>query len=118
MFELASKLSRHAWRWDSPRSEHESWAQLPARIGAGPEEMAQSADLVAAVRDAVEHELTAHQRRVFVAIVLDGISLDVLVEELGSNRNAIYKTLFDARRKLHSCLVTRGYIASTMEREA
>jgi hypothetical protein len=33
-----------------------------------------------------------------------------LVIELGTNRNAIYKTLFDARRKLRAALVANGYI--------
>src|SRR5437667_429552 len=50
------------------------------------------------------------QRRVFVAIVLNGVPLDALVIELASNRNAIYKTLFDARRKLRAALAANGYI--------
>jgi RNA polymerase sigma-70 factor (ECF subfamily) len=45
-----------------------------------------------------------------VAIVRDGAPLDALVIELRTNRNAIYKTLFDARRKLRSALATQGYI--------
>jgi NAD(P)-dependent dehydrogenase (short-subunit alcohol dehydrogenase family) len=35
-----------------------------------------------------------------LAITLDGVAVDMLAAELGSNRNAVYKTLFDARRKL------------------
>ena len=54
--------------------------------------------------------LTARQRQVFVAIVLNGVPLDALVLELGSNRNAIYKVLFDARRKLRSVLAANGYL--------
>ena len=66
---------------------------------------------------AVEEELTAHQRRIFVAIVLNGIPLDALVAELGSSRNAIYKALFDARRKLRAALVTRGYLDGEVSRQ-
>jgi RNA polymerase sigma-70 factor (ECF subfamily) len=58
----------------------------------------------------VDEELTARQRRVFVAIVLNRVPLDALVIELGSNRNAIYKTLFDARRKLRAALAANAYI--------
>ena len=54
--------------------------------------------------------LTERQRRVFVAIVLNGIPLDALVRELGSSRNAIYKTLYDARRKLRAQLVAAGHL--------
>jgi len=58
----------------------------------------------------VDEGLTARQRRVFVAIVLNGVPLDTLVLEMASNRNAIYKTLFDARRKLRAALVANGYL--------
>ena len=53
--------------------------------------------------------LTERQREVFVAIALNDVSIDVLALELGSNRNAIYKNLFDARRKLRRGLVDAGY---------
>jgi RNA polymerase sigma-70 factor, ECF subfamily len=62
------------------------------------------------LRRAVEQELTERQWRIFVAIVLNAIPLDTLVIELDSNRNAIYKTLFDARRKLRANLVANGYL--------
>src|SRR5439155_1415813 len=35
---------------------------------------------------------------------------DALITELATNRNAIYKTLFDARRKLRAALAANGYI--------
>jgi RNA polymerase sigma-70 factor (ECF subfamily) len=47
---------------------------------------------------------------VFVAIALNGVPLDALVHELGSSRNAIYKTLYDARRKLRARLVATGHL--------
>lgn len=69
----------------------------------------------AEVRRVVDDELTPHQRRVFVAIVIDGIPLDAVAARLGLQRNAIYKAVFDiykavfdARRKVRGALVTRG----------
>ena len=82
-----------------------------ARFGFDPAQEAEWRDLLAALRRAVDEELTARQRRVFVAIVLNGIPLDALVIELATNRNAIYKTLFDARRKLRAALAANGYIS-------
>ena len=67
-------------------------------------------DLLAAVRRAVDDELTPRQRQVFVAIVLNNVPLDALALELASNRNAIYKMLFDARRKLRATLAAKGYL--------
>ena len=68
------------------------------------------AELLAALHRAVAEKLTARQRRIFVAIVLNNVPLDALVIELASNRNAIYQTLFDARRKLRAALAADGYI--------
>ena len=45
---------------------------------------------------------------IFVAIAVDGVPLDALATELGSSRNALYKTMFDTRRKLRASLVANG----------
>jgi hypothetical protein len=45
-----------------------------------------------------------------VAIVVNGVPLDALVVRRGSNRNAIYKMMFDARRKLRTALAADGYL--------
>jgi RNA polymerase sigma-70 factor (ECF subfamily) len=110
IFEVSGKIGRHFWRTAPVSLEAEDWARLPDRFGFEPAHQAQWQDLLAALRRAVEQELTERQRRVFVAIVLNAIPLDTLVVELDSNRNAIYKTLFDARRKLRANLVANGYL--------
>lgn len=109
VLEVASKLTRHAWRAGAATLDAEAWSQLPDRFGFTPEEALEQRELLVSIQDAVQTELTARQRRVFVAIVLNGVPLDVLVAELGSNRNALYKTLFDARRKVRAFLVANGY---------
>jgi RNA polymerase sigma-70 factor (ECF subfamily) len=88
----------------------EDWDRLPDRFGLDPGEQAQWHDLLGALRRAVEQELTDRQRQVFVAIVVNAVPLDALVIELGSNRNAIYKVMFDARRKLRAALAANGYL--------
>jgi RNA polymerase sigma-70 factor, ECF subfamily len=110
MFEVSAKIGRHFWRYPSVRLGAEDWERLPDRLGFDPAQEAEWRDLLAALRRAVDQELTARQRRVFVAIVLNGVPLDTLAIEMSSNRNAIYKTLFDARRKLRAALAANGYI--------
>jgi RNA polymerase sigma-70 factor (ECF subfamily) len=110
IFEVSAKIGRHFWRHPDIPLDAEDWERLPARFGFDPVQEAEWRDLLAALRRAVDEELTARQRRVFVAIVLNGVPLDALVIELASNRNAIYKTLFDARRKLRAALAANGYI--------
>jgi RNA polymerase sigma-70 factor (ECF subfamily) len=111
IFEVSAKIGRHFWRHPDVRLDAEDWDRLSARFGFDPAQEAEWRDLLAALRRAVDEELTARQRRVFVAIVLNGIPLDALVIELATNRNAIYKTLFDARRKLRAALAANGYIS-------
>ena len=111
ILEVSSKLGRHYWRQHpAEHLESEDWARLPDRLGAGPGEDAEHAELVKAVRQAVDVTLTEHQRFLFVAVVLNEVPLDALVARLGTNRNAIYKVIFDARRKIRAFLVANGYL--------
>jgi RNA polymerase sigma-70 factor, ECF subfamily len=109
MFEVSTKLGRHFWQ-TTPPVEHPDWDKLPARVGFAPEEGTEWRDLLEALRHAVENELSDRQRRIFIALVLDGVPLDALVLELGSNRNAIYKAMFDARVKLRAALTAKGFL--------
>lgn len=111
ILEVSSKLGRHYWRrHPADHLEAEDWDRLPDRLGADPGELAGHAELVKAVRQAVDETLTDHQRRLFVAVVLNEVPLDALVARLGTNRNAIYKAIFDARRKIRGFLVANGYL--------
>ena len=61
------------------------------------------------MRDGIRTALTPRQRQVLVAVVLEGVPIDVLAERLGSNRNALYKMLHDARRRLRAHVAAAGY---------
>lgn len=110
VLEVSSKLGRHFWRGPSVSLDVDDWEQLPARFAADPLAQAQQRELIEAVRRAVDETLTDHQRNLFVAIVVNGVSLDAMVSRSGSNRGAIYKTIFDARRKIRAYLTTNGYL--------
>ncbi|MDQ6778322.1 MAG: sigma-70 family RNA polymerase sigma factor, partial [Actinomycetota bacterium] len=110
VFEVSNKVGRHFWRHPTATLDSEDWERLPDRFGLDPADRAEWGDMLSALRQAVDENLSDRQRRVFVAIVLKGIPLDVLVAELDTNRNAIYKTMFDARRKLRAALVAIGHL--------
>jgi len=116
ILEVSAKIGRHFWRRPGVRMDAEDWDRLPASLGFDPAQEAEWRDLLAALRRAVDEELTARQRRVFVALVLAGVPLDALVIELESSRNAIYKTMFDARRKLRAALAANGYLSDDPNR--
>jgi RNA polymerase sigma-70 factor (ECF subfamily) len=117
IFEVSTKMGRHFWKRPTTAMDAEDWERLPDRFGLDPARVAEWRDVIAALRRAVDEELSDHQRRIFVAIVLNGAPLDALVAELGSSRNAIYKVLFDARRKLRASLVTHGYLDDDVSRQ-
>jgi RNA polymerase sigma-70 factor (ECF subfamily) len=110
ILDVSTKIGRHFWRHPATPLQAEDWDRLPDRFGFDPAQEAEWRDLLAALRRAVDEELTPRQRAVFVAIVLNDVPLDALVLELASNRNAIYKVLFDARRKLRTALDANGYL--------
>jgi RNA polymerase sigma-70 factor, ECF subfamily len=117
IFEVSATFGRHFWRVPGVSLDAEDWDRLPDRFGLNPVRESQTRDLLRALRRAVDECLSERQRRIFVAIVLNGVPLDALVAEMGSNRNAIYKTLFDARRKLRERLVASGHLDLPNARE-
>lgn len=116
IFEVSTKIGRHFWRNPTVTMDAEDWDRLPDRFGLDPGRESEWRDLMAALHRAVDEVLTDRQREIFVALVLNGVSLDALVAELGTNRNAIYKVLFDARRKLRAALVANGYLDTETQR--
>ena len=83
---------------------------LPAPSHESPESHAEAGDLAVAVAEAMRTALTPHQRRVAVALLVDGVPIDVLADRLGSTRGALYKTLHDVRARLRADLTSRGYL--------
>ncbi len=61
------------------------------------------------IRDVIEQDLTDKQRRVLIIMVFNEVPMDEVARQLGTNRNAIYKMLHDARRKLKNRLQARGF---------
>jgi RNA polymerase sigma-70 factor (ECF subfamily) len=110
MFEVSTKTGRHFWQHPSVRLDVPDWERLPDRLGVSPEDAAIDADHLAAVRTGVETQLTRRQRQAFLAIVVEGVPVDALALRLKTTRGALYKTMFDARRKLRRYLVTNGYL--------
>ncbi|WP_262414213.1 RNA polymerase sigma factor [Actinacidiphila acidipaludis] len=110
ILEVSAKTGRHFWRRPTETLGAEDWDRLPDRLGLDPARETQWRDLVRALREAVDEVLTPHQRQVFLAVVVDGVPLDALVTQWNTNRNAVYKTVFDARRKLRAHLVAHGHL--------
>jgi RNA polymerase sigma-70 factor, ECF subfamily len=106
IFEAGAKVRRRAWQGREVPLQPESWA-LIANGDSTPHQDAEMGELLAALRDAIEDDLTPHQRDVFVAATLNDVPIDVLAERLNATRGALYKTIHDARSKLRAALAAR-----------
>jgi RNA polymerase sigma-70 factor, ECF subfamily len=114
LLEAAVKLRRRAWQGREIPLEPESW-NLFAGVGGEPETSAEQSELLRTLQRAIADVLTPHQRRVLVALALNGVPIDVLAERLNTTRGALYKTLHDARRKLRAHLGELGLSLETLE---
>ena len=56
----------------------------------------------------IQEELTDLQRQAMVAIVLQGMPLEEVARRMDTNRNALYKLLYDARNRLKQRLAAQG----------
>jgi RNA polymerase sigma-70 factor, ECF subfamily len=108
MFEVSGKVARHAWRRQPPNLNEFTLERLPDALAPRPGDRLEQREQLESLSAAIG-ELTDRQREVFVAIALNDVSIDVLAIQLGTNRNAVYKNLFDARRKLRASLAVAGY---------
>ncbi len=73
-----------------------------------PEGIAERADVQERIARALREKLTPRQRQALEAVVLQGVPLEVVAQQMGSNRNALYKLVHDARRKLRAELEAQG----------
>jgi RNA polymerase sigma-70 factor (ECF subfamily) len=85
------------------------WEEAPHE---DPQRRVMQQELTATLRKAIEECLTDRQRQALHAIVLESVPLDEVVRRWQSNRNAVYKLLHDARRKLRVYLEARGFSAT------
>ena len=114
LLEAAVKLRKRAWQGREVPLEPEAWS-LFSSAGLTPELEAEQSELLATLQRAIADILTPHQRRVLVALALNGVPIDVLADRLGTNRGALYKTLHDARRKLRRHLDECGLSVQSLE---
>ena len=107
LLEAGVKLRRRTWHGRELPLDEEGRPPL-ADLRPTPHADAESRELLAAIRQAIETELTPHQRDVLVAVTVNEVPIDVLADRMGSTRGALYKTLHDARSKLRAHLGAQG----------
>jgi RNA polymerase sigma-70 factor (ECF subfamily) len=107
IFQAATEVRRRAW---ASREVSLDDVELRPDTGAGPEQHAEAADLAGAVARGMREALTAYQRKIAVALLVDQVPIDVLAERLGTTRGALYKALHEIRGRLRTHLTATGHL--------
>ncbi len=75
---------------------------------AGPDVIAEQSDMIEHLQRVIAEELTDKQREALVATRIHGMPLEEVARRMGTNRNALYKLLHDARQRMKSRLEEEG----------
>jgi RNA polymerase sigma-70 factor (ECF subfamily) len=108
-----TELRRRHWRDVSLESltdsaQSESTPRTMADAAPGPEIAIEQADVLVRVQKMMREELTDKQWRAMMAVAIRGLPLEEAARRLGTERNALYKLLHDARLRLKRRLAREG----------
>src|SRR3990172_7761252 len=101
-----SELRRRRWK-DVPLQNYTEGAEgeeltpvLLTDPQPQPDRIADQSEMLRTVQSLIFEELSERQRTAMLAILQDGLPLPVVAERMGTNPNALYKLLHDARQRL------------------
>lgn len=115
--EALTELRRKKWNdlslqdLTNHRSDDESTASDSMYMASPepePDQATHQSMILSKVMQMIESELSDKQKLAIRGIMIEGISMSVMAEKMGSNRNALYKLIHDARVKLKSKLAEEG----------
>ena len=106
-----TELRRRRWRDVSLQdlfARREAADRGPADTQLTPEQLALQNTVVQELRRMVDEELTDRQREAVVAVLLEEMPISEVARRMGTNQNALYKLLHDARRRLKRRMEAMG----------
>lgn len=108
-----TELRRKRWRNVSLDAIDEdpdtpSLALLAIDSAPTPERAVEGADLIQRVMSIIAEELTDKQRQALAGVGIQGMPMEIVAQHMGTNRNALYKLLHDARLRLKKRLANEG----------
>jgi RNA polymerase sigma-70 factor (ECF subfamily) len=109
-----SELRRRRWRNFSLQdftAQYGNGELIPYALvdaGASPSEQATQRVLLETVQRVIAEELTERQQQALTAVMLGGVPMAEVARRMGTNRNALYKLIHDARCRLKDRLLGIG----------
>src|ERR671914_558790 len=109
-----TELKRSRWRDVSLQdliARREAADRGPADTQLTPEQLAYQNMVLGELSRVVDEDLTDRQREAVVAVILEAMPVSEVARRMGTNQNALYKLLHDARRKLKRQMEAAGLSA-------
>lgn len=106
-------------RWDNisiedlkgPKADDDSgeiFSETFATQGPSPEMTTAQKMVLEQVEEIIDKILTEKQRSVMTALMIQGLPVTIVADQMDTNRNNIYKLLYDARKKLKNEFEIQG----------
>jgi RNA polymerase sigma-70 factor, ECF subfamily len=109
-----TELKRRRWRDVSLQelfARREAGDRGLADAQLSPEQLALQSTVLQELRRIIDEELTDKQREAVVAVILEEMPISEVARRMGTNQNALYKLLHDARKKLKRQMEAAGISA-------
>ena len=106
-----TELKRRRWRDVSLQdlfARREGVDRGPADPHLTSEQLALQNTLLGELRRIIDEDLTDRQREAVVAVILEEMPISEVARRMGTNQNALYKLLHDARRRLKRRMEAAG----------
>jgi len=110
-----TELRRKRWQnialqdLDPQKSSETVFAETLPAPDSHPEKKITQRDLIRLLEHLMTNVLTDRQRQALTATMIQGMPLEEVARRMKSNRNALYKLLYDARKKLKQGLLAEGF---------
>ncbi len=102
-----TEVKKREWKNVSLEDFESAEEMFPTPM-AGPEDQSVRNDMMGMLKEIIESELTERQRQAMAAIRFHGMPLEEVASRMGTNRNALYKLMHDARLRLKQALTEKG----------
>ena len=106
-----SELRHARWRERSLNAllENNPSFSMPVDDSTTPEQQLEQQEAIQMLNLVIAEDLTAHQRTALLSILIHQAPIEVVASQMGISRNAVYKAIHDARKRLKYSLAKRGY---------
>lgn len=112
-----TELRRRRWRDVSLQEvveRHEGSSREPGALteqASSPERETERKMMAERLQSFIVEELTQRQREAMIAVMFEGMPLEEVARRMETNRNALYKLLYDARKRLKKRIEAEGLSA-------